>query len=215
VLKKAQPRYAGKVDFCRWNVNDKEGTLEIKSHFIEKGFTLTKLPSLIVYREGIPVAVRPGFANEFQLDDWLETTLPDVLERTFDENGLKMEPGEMISATDQDSAVSSKTGTSIEIMDEPPAKGAAKEASTVRRMFSPMDFRSTVVTERLRIIRKTGSESNKLELASEDVNNSDQDEVPTICDDETKCWELLEETLGWENRTVTAASLGLPSRVFA
>lgn len=191
-------------------MNDKEGTSEIKSHFIEKGFTLTKLPSLILYREGIPVAVRPGFANEFQLDDWLETTLPDVLERTFDENGLKMEPGEMISATDQDLAVTSKTGMSIENMDEPPAKGAAKEASTVRRMFSPMDFRSTVMTERLRIIRK-----NKSELASEDVNNSDQDEVPTICDDETKCWELLEETLGWENRTVTAASLGLPSRVFA
>lgn len=33
-----------------------------------------------------------GFANEFQLDDFLEKSLPDVLERTFDENGVKMVP---------------------------------------------------------------------------------------------------------------------------
>lgn len=34
--------------------------------------------------------MRPGFANEYQLDFWLEESLPDVLERTFDENGIKM-----------------------------------------------------------------------------------------------------------------------------
>lgn len=38
------------------------------------------------------MAVRAGFANEFQLDDFLEKTLPDVLERTFDEDGIKMIP---------------------------------------------------------------------------------------------------------------------------
>eukprot|EP00804_Cyclotella_cryptica_P020324 CCRYP_014070-RA/>CCRYP_014070-RA protein AED:0.03 eAED:0.03 QI:314/1/1/1/1/1/2/522/209 len=90
VLKKSQPRYIGKVDFVRWNVNDAENTALIKSHFIQMGYTLNKLPSLILYREGEPIAVRPGFANEFQLDDWLEKTLPDVLERTFDENGVKL-----------------------------------------------------------------------------------------------------------------------------
>ncbi|KAL3790831.1 hypothetical protein ACHAWO_010670 [Cyclotella atomus] len=215
VLKKAQPRYAGKVDFCRWNVNDKEGTVEIKSHFIEKGFTLSKLPSLIVYRDGVPIAVRPGFANEFQLDDWLEKTLPDVLERTFDENGLKMEPGEVMSAKNHDSVVPLTTGMSMENMDKTPAQGPAKEASMDRRMFSPMDFKSTVMIERLRIIRKTTTESNKMEFPRKEVENSDQDEVPIICDDERKCWELLEETLGWENRTVIPASLGLPSRVLA
>ena len=92
VLRKAQPSYLNKVDFCRWNVNDAENTAELKKLFLESGYTLTKLPSLIVFREGRPVAVRPGFANEFQLDDFLEKTLPDVLERTFDENGVKMIP---------------------------------------------------------------------------------------------------------------------------
>ena len=58
----------------------------------ESGYTITKLPSLIVYREGKPIAVRPGLANDFQLDDFLEKTLPDVLERTFDKRGVKMLP---------------------------------------------------------------------------------------------------------------------------
>lgn len=92
VLRKAQPNYLNKVDFCRWNVNDTENTAELKKLFLESGYTLTKLPSLIVFREGKPVAVRPGFANEFQLDDFLEKTLPDVLPRTFDEHGVKMIP---------------------------------------------------------------------------------------------------------------------------
>ncbi|KAL9179811.1 hypothetical protein ACHAXT_007781 [Thalassiosira profunda] len=92
VLRKAQPRYADKVNFIRWNVNDKEGTAELKTLFLDGGYTLTKLPSLIVFREGKPVAVRPGLANEFQLDDFLEKTLPDVLERTFDEDGVKLLP---------------------------------------------------------------------------------------------------------------------------
>ena len=92
VLRKAQPNYLNKVDFCRWNVNDTENTAELKKLFLESGYNLTKLPSLIVFREGKPIAVRPGFANEFQLDDFLEKTLPDVLERTFDENGVKMIP---------------------------------------------------------------------------------------------------------------------------
>lgn len=92
VLRKAQPTYLEKVDFCRWNVNDKEATIELKQMFLDSGYTLTKLPSLILFRDGKPIAVRPGFANEFQLDDWLEKELPDVLERTFDENGIKMIP---------------------------------------------------------------------------------------------------------------------------
>lgn len=92
VLRKAQPNYLNKVDFCRWNVNDKDNTVELKRMFMDSGHTLNKLPSLILFREGKPVAVRPGFANEYQLDNWLETELPDVLERTFDEDGIKMIP---------------------------------------------------------------------------------------------------------------------------
>ena len=45
-------------------------------------YNLSLLFSYITYR----------MANEFQLDYWLENELPDVLEKTFDENGVKMIP---------------------------------------------------------------------------------------------------------------------------
>lgn len=97
VLRKAQPRYEDKVDFVRWNVNDKENTVELKKIFLDSGHTLNKLPSLILFRDGQPTAVRPGFANENQLDFWLENSLPDVLEKTFDEDGLKLLPHQMMT----------------------------------------------------------------------------------------------------------------------
>jgi thioredoxin 1 len=92
VLKKSQPKYLGSVDFVKWNVNEKENTVELKKIFLDSGNTLTKLPSLIVFRNGKVEAVRPGLANENQLDDFLERTLPDVLDRTFDDDGVKMVP---------------------------------------------------------------------------------------------------------------------------
>jgi thioredoxin-like negative regulator of GroEL len=90
VLRKVQPTYINSIDFCRWNVNDVNGTSQLRSQFIDAGYELTKLPSLIVYRDGVPMAVRPGFANEYQIQDFLELTLPDVLDRTFDEFGVKI-----------------------------------------------------------------------------------------------------------------------------
>jgi len=91
VLRKAQPEYLDKVDFLRWDVTDKENTVELKKLVFEH-FELKKLPTLIVFREGKPVAIRPGMTNEFQLDSFLEKTLPDVLEPTFDEDGVKIVP---------------------------------------------------------------------------------------------------------------------------
>ena len=194
VLQKAQPRYANKVDFCRWNVNDKNNTAQIKAHFIDNGYTLSKLPSLIVYRDGVPIAVRPGLANEFQLDDWLETTLPDVLERTFDENGIKMDP-KHIELQQADVKQSIADQRRIEVQ-----QTNVKQSLPDQRAFSPLDFKSTILTERLRV------------LAKQSVQDDQEEEVPTICDDEIRCWELVEETLGWENRTVTPAASGLPKR---
>jgi thioredoxin 1 len=220
VLTKAQPRYYGKVNFYRWNVNDKENTKEMKSHFIEMGYTLTKLPSLIVYREGEPIAVRPGFANEFQLDDWLERTLPDVLERTFDENGLKIEPGLMTLSPSFDNVEKSKqleAGVNGRITNKSAAKDTMNFSKVDIRMFSPMDFKSVVMKERLRIASRYTPIVNDLHGRDEDpgLDQDDDEEVDTICTDETKCWELVEETLGWENRTVAPATAGLPTRVLA
>ena len=90
VLRKSQPRYVGAVDFARWNVDDAERTAGLRGLLAGRGYALSKLPSLVVFRDGSPVAMRPGFANEYQLDDFLERACPDVLERTFDEHGVKM-----------------------------------------------------------------------------------------------------------------------------
>jgi thioredoxin 1 len=90
VLRKSQPRYVGVVDFARWNVDDAERTIGLRGLLAGRGYALSKLPSLVVFRDGSPVAMRPGFANEYQLDDFLERACPDVLERTFDEHGVKM-----------------------------------------------------------------------------------------------------------------------------
>jgi len=197
VLKKAQPNYLGRVDFCRWNVSDKESTSELKTMFIEKGYTLTKLPSLIVFREGEPVAVRPGFANEFQLDDWLERTLPDVLERTFDENGIKMVPspvGMMETAGDNDTTTAEEENNEqlTEILTQ-------VKASTVSVSFpSPLGLKARFVTERLRV---TSSQRPSHKVNTEVLEDD--------CMDEEECFARLEETFGWQNRTVVPASEGI------
>ena len=119
VIKKAHANYHNKIDFIKWNVADKENTAEVKKMVFEEaaaiGYKLTKLPSLILFRNGKPVAVREGMANEFQLDFWLENELPDVLEKTFDENGVKMIPmPKKIVEEEPESLVPSKLQAAVE-----------------------------------------------------------------------------------------------------
>lgn len=133
ILKKAQPHYLDKVDFCKWNVNDKENTVELKKIFLESGHTLTKLPSLIVFRGGKVEAVRPGLANEYQLDDFLERTLPDVLDRTFDAHGVKMVPlpeEAMMRKEEEDRAMAA---SAVEAIDSPTAAAAALVEQAVKQ----------------------------------------------------------------------------------
>ena len=119
VIKKAHANYHNKIDFVKWNVADKENTAEVKKMVFEEaaaiGYKLTKLPSLILFRDGKPIAVREGMANEFQLDYWLENELPDVLEKTFDENGVKMIPmPKKIVEEEPESLVPSKLQAAVE-----------------------------------------------------------------------------------------------------
>lgn len=119
VIKKAHTNYHNKIDFVKWNVADKENTAEVKKMVFEEaaaiGYKLTKLPSLILFRDGKPVAVREGMANEFQLDFWLENELPDVLEKTFDEHGVKMIPmPKKIVEEEPESLVPSKLQAAVE-----------------------------------------------------------------------------------------------------
>jgi len=120
VIQKAHANYHDKIDFVKWNVADKENTAEVKKMVFEEaaaiGYKLTKLPSLILFRQGKPIAVREGMANEFQLDYWLENELSDVLEKTFDENGVKMipMPKNLVEEEEPESLVPSKLQAAVE-----------------------------------------------------------------------------------------------------
>mmetsp|Transcript_38399 Transcript_38399/g.69211 ORF Transcript_38399/g.69211 Transcript_38399/m.69211 type:complete len:364 (+) Transcript_38399:125-1216(+) len=186
VLRKAQPRYVDKVDFCRWNVDDKENTVELKKIFFDSGFTLTKLPSLIVFREGKPVAVRAGFANENQLDHFLEQTLPE-LERTFDENGVKMVPltAEMMALKmEMEAAEESRVAHATKTLEE-------EIVVTVEADISTLTSTATVMVQQ--VIQQV--------IADDD------------CTDPVECWERIDQTI-WQNRTVVPAMDGilLPAR---
>jgi hypothetical protein len=178
------------------------------------GFTLNKLPSLIIYRDGKPVAVRPGFANEFQLDDWLETTLPDVLERTFDENGMKIEPVPVGLVNGNGPLEEASKEVKTEVVAKESTSEVTKAAGVIRNVFSPLDFKARIMTERLRVTQRTDTQTTEVEMRTEEIELVDEDEIPTECTDEEKCWELVEETIGWQGRTVIPANSGilLPKR---
>mmetsp|Transcript_7387 Transcript_7387/g.18319 ORF Transcript_7387/g.18319 Transcript_7387/m.18319 type:complete len:347 (-) Transcript_7387:464-1504(-) len=235
VLRKAQPDYAGRVDFCRWNVNDKEGTKELKQMFLDSGHTLSKLPSLIVFREGEPVAVRPGFANEFQLDDFLEKTLPDVLERTFDEHGVKMVPlPEMMMVQKEESdkkKISEKKteGKTPSASSEsiPTMLPLPEETMMENDKKNSLENKSKEVTvtsdaekvEEQKVSASSGSAPPVIvqEAVKHAVfqDEADQSKELDDCTDPVECWQRVEQTL-WQNRTVVPAMDGimLPTRSY-
>mmetsp|Transcript_15978 Transcript_15978/g.28894 ORF Transcript_15978/g.28894 Transcript_15978/m.28894 type:complete len:319 (+) Transcript_15978:506-1462(+) len=197
ILKKSQPRYLDRVDFIRWNVNDKENTIELKELFLESGFTLTKLPSLLVFKDGKCLAMRAGMANEFQLDKFLEDSLPE-LERTFDEDGLKMVPlplpeESMVTKVKEDSR--------------------AKKEDILRQM-SNLSFKAeedgTTSAAKAAVVVTTVQQEIEKVIKDETVTIEEGD-----CIDPVECWERVEKTF-WQNRTVVPAMDGvmLPSRSY-
>ncbi|KAL3788001.1 hypothetical protein HJC23_004072 [Cyclotella cryptica] len=193
VLKKSQPRYIGKVDFVRWNVNDAENTALIKSHFIQMGYTLNKLPSLILYREGEPIA---DFRRE-----WCKIEPARGLNQEVTGNGPVMEKRE-----------DSKDRVDVDVL----APEVAKEIKVARHLLSPLDFKARVMTERLRVVQRTDAHIASVETQVEnEKTNLDHNEVLTDCTDETECWERMAETFGWKDRTVVPATDGilLPKRI--
>lgn len=119
VLRKLQPSYDGRVDFVRWNVDDKSNT-RLKRLFVDSGYTLTKLPSLVVFRDGKPIAARDGFANEYQIDSFLERSLPDYLPRTFDDDGVKISAPVVEEISPALDEMAGATRTIIEVQEKKP-----------------------------------------------------------------------------------------------
>jgi len=218
VLRKAQPKYANEIDFCRWNVNDADATVKLRESLIERGYVLNKLPSLIVFRDGVPVAMRPGFSNEYQLDDFLERTLPDVLERTFDEHGVKMVPM-MMSATIEKgeeeeevtttmTTTTTTTTTCLEVKEDctvVEGNVVKEEICEIVVVESECDSESVAVVVSSSAIATEGMEDG--EMSHHRVDD---------CVNERECYERLEMTV-WKDRIVVPAMDGigsfLPSRV--
>jgi thioredoxin 1 len=223
VLRKSRPKYADVVDFCRWNVNDVEGTARMRQSLIDRGYVLNKLPSLVIYRDGIPVAMRPGFCNEHQLDDFLERTLPDVLERTFDEYGAKMIPmtttmGAMAEKEEEETTTTTTTATTVTatmttcLVVEEDCTVAENDVAREERICeivvveTACDSESDALVSAVAVVAAAGGTGEE-----EGGGGTLSD-----CINERECYERLEMTV-WKDRTVVPAMDGignfLPSRV--
>lgn len=219
VLRKVQPQYLNIVDFCRWNVNDTQGTHQIRTSFLNAGYELTQLPSLIVYRNGLPMAVRPGFANEYQIQDFLELTLHDVLERTFDEFGVKMiTPTPTTTTLTNDVAVVEVAAIQVATL----VKDEEEEEEEVTCLEAKEVGREIVIVETECI---TGAAVAVVEIEEEDQQQHQQQETPQLDDNDNddddcktpqECYNRLEQSI-WKDRKVVPAMDGiglfLPTRM--
>lgn len=152
------------------------------------------------------MAVRPGFANEFQLDDFLEKTLPDVLERTFDENGIKMLPlPEMIMVQHEEKKEK-------EVVEE-----SSEKTTLASKDDAKEDEKEKVPTAKETIAASTAATTvTAQEVVEKVVLEGQQDQEELIeCNDPEECWERVEQMI-WENRTVVPAMDGilLPARSY-
>ena len=228
VLRKVQPDYINAIDFCRWNVNDVEGTEQLRAQFLNAGYELTKLPSLIVYRDGVPVAVRPGFANEYQIQDFLELTLPDVLERTFDEFGVKI-----IASTTTTATTTTTTPSAVEVAGVKEKEEEKEEEETCLEAKEVGREIVIVETECITAAVAADVENEEEELANIVINlrhheqhqqlQQQQQQQQVLDDDDDddcktpqECYNRLEQTI-WKNRKVVPAMDGigmfLPTRM--
>jgi len=226
VLRKVQPNYINAIDFCRWNVNDVDGTERLRAQFLNAGYELTKLPSLIVYRDGVPVAVRPGFANEYQIQDFLESTLPDVLERTFDEFGVKI-IASTTTTTTATATPSAVEAAGVKEGEEKEEEESCLEAKEVGREIV------IVETDCITAAVAADVENEEEELANivlnlrhheqhqqlqqqQQVLDDDDDDDDDDCKTPQECYNRLEQTI-WKNRKVVPAMDGigmfLPTRM--
>jgi thioredoxin 1 len=219
VLRKAQPRYSGRVDFVRWNVDDADGTRGLRDLLESGGHALSKLPSLVVFRDGAPAATRAGFANEFQLDDFLERTLPDVLERTFDERGFKMTTTVPAAAARPPSAAASSAGgdrggatTATPSLPPPPGGTAStslsSSSSSVPAFLEAREDCEVVAGE------GGGAEEERCEIVVVEADAasslSSSSSAGGDCDEPRECLLRLERT-AWRDRAVVPAMDGIGS----
>lgn len=147
-----------------------------------------------MFKDGKCVAMRAGMANEFQLDKFLEDSLPE-LEKTFDSEGLKMLP--VLRLPEESNVV-------VEAKED----SRTKEEDILRQM-SNLSFKAEEEedgTEPVTVVVTTVQQEIEKVIKDESVTIEEGD-----CIDPVECWERLEKTPLWQNRTVVPAMDGIMS----
>lgn len=77
------PKYSDNLLFCKWDADEKENSQQFMDMLREHNMTFRKLPTLIIFVDGLPIAMRQGMATEGQLTSFLEENLPKDLPSLF------------------------------------------------------------------------------------------------------------------------------------
>ena len=70
-LRAVVPQHEG-VAFYKWNVDERDRAKEFMNVLRRHDMTFNKLPTLILFRDGRPVAMRSGMATTRQIDQFLK-----------------------------------------------------------------------------------------------------------------------------------------------
>jgi len=87
------PKFHNRLSFCKWNVNERTNSQEFMNLLRQYDMTFSKLPTLLLFVNGIPTAMRSGMASVSQIDMFLEEHLPRDEEECVNEIDLQ---GEMM-----------------------------------------------------------------------------------------------------------------------
>ena len=85
--------YAERLIFCKWNADSKTESESFMNIMREYDYTFRKLPTLLLFYEGIPIAMRSGMATDIQIERFLEENLPKPWESLFVPTTLRRNAG--------------------------------------------------------------------------------------------------------------------------
>lgn len=74
-LQAVLPGYSDELSFCKWNADETEHSQQFMNLLREHEMTFRKLPTLIMFVDGAPVALRSGMGTAGQLKTFLEDHL--------------------------------------------------------------------------------------------------------------------------------------------
>lgn len=85
--------YAERLIFCKWNADSKTESESFMNIMREYDYTFRKLPTLLLFYQGIPIAMRSGMATDIQIERFLEENLPKPWESLFVPTTLRRNAG--------------------------------------------------------------------------------------------------------------------------